>query len=64
MVLLKCLKQAGYFGDNGSSNDGLTPDELFIGRLLYHFQNGIQYNLHSVYQVTLYFRVLFRRWTL
>ena len=52
MVLLKCLKQAGYFGDSGSSSDGLTPDELFIGRLLYHFQNGIQYNLHSVYQVT------------
>ena len=52
MVLLKCLKQAGYFGDSGSNNNFLTPDELFIGRLLYHFQNGIQYNLHSVYQVS------------
>ena len=52
-MLLKCLKQAGYFGKGteAATQQGLSPDELFIGRLLYHFQNGIQYNLHSVYQV-------------
>ncbi len=49
VVLLKCLMQAGYFGQS----DALPgKDELLIGRLLYRFQMGIQYNLHSVYQVS------------
>ena len=29
----------------------LTDEELYIGQLLFHFQTGIQYNLHAVYQV-------------
>lgn len=29
----------------------LSDDELLIAFLLYHFQAGIQYNLHAVYQV-------------
>ena len=49
VVLLKCLKASGYF--SASNEAKLTPDELFIGRLLFHFQTGIQYNLHAVYQV-------------
>jgi len=52
---------SGYFGDilKEKSFDkefvqdyNLTPEELYIGRLLFHFQTGIQYNLHAVYQVS------------
>ena len=51
VVLLKCLKASGYFGENSKNNDKLSADELYIGELLFHFQTGIQYNLHAVYQV-------------
>jgi hypothetical protein len=50
-VLLKCLKKAGYFDNKKYSDQIFTKDELYIATLLYHFQAGIQYNLHSVYQV-------------
>lgn len=45
-VLLKCLKLAGFFQVDDEE------DEKFIGSLLYHFQSGIQYNLHTIYQVS------------
>lgn len=51
VVLLKCLKAAGYFGGEPTSQLHLTPEEVFIGKLLFHFQCGIQYNLHTIYQV-------------
>merc|ERR1711962_1361719 len=55
VVLLKCLQASGYFvqaesGDK-SNSDELSKVELYIGKLLFHFQTGIQYNLHAVYQV-------------
>ncbi len=31
----------------------LTEDELMMARLLFHFQAGIQYNLHAIYQVNM-----------
>jgi hypothetical protein len=51
---------SGYFGedvaDRSTSKSGLvgyklSENELYIGKLLFHFQTGIQYNLHAVYQV-------------
>ena len=55
VVLLKCLQASGYFvtksGDK-SNSDELSKVELYIGKLLFHFQTGIQYNLHAVYQVS------------
>ena len=38
---------------NGESKGTpLSSDQLYIGELLFHFQTGIQYNLHAVYQVS------------
>ena len=60
VILLKCLQEAGYFdskpkvGPAAENSDDvviLSPEELYIGELLFHFQTGIQYNLHAVYQV-------------
>ena len=53
VVLLKCLQASGYFQQQDSSEKELSPEELYIGELLFHFQTGIQYNLHAVYQVSL-----------
>ena len=49
VVLLKCLQGSDYFPTKAESQ--LSQDELYIGQLLFHFQTGIQYNLHAVYQV-------------
>ena len=63
VVLLKCLRASGYFqtgnatADAAKNNQELSPDELYIGKLLFHFQTGIQYNLHAVYQVSVYIGV-------
>ena len=63
-MLLKCLRASGYFqtgnatADAAKNNQELSPDELYIGKLLFHFQTGIQYNLHAVYQVSVYYYVL------
>ena len=57
VILLKCLQEAGYFDSKPKGNNLdeiiLSPEELYIGELLFHFQTGIQYNLHAVYQVKL-----------
>ena len=60
VVLLKCLRASGYFQTGNATADAqnnqeLSSDELYIGKLLFHFQTGIQYNLHAVYQVSVYF---------
>ena len=69
VVLLKCLRASGYFQTGNATadaqqtgnatadaqnNQDLSSDELYIGKLLFHFQTGIQYNLHAVYQVSVY----------
>ena len=65
VVLLKCLQAAGYFLDETRSESAklnyhtstistqgkLSSNEMTIAELLFHFQTGIQYNLHAVYQV-------------
>ena len=53
VVLLQCLRESAYFQGEHRSKDGqpLTEAEFYIAELLYHFQRGIQYNLHTVYQV-------------
>lgn len=55
VILLKCLMGSGYFSSQqqqeDQQSDELTSEQLFIGELLFHFQTGIQYNLHAVYQV-------------
>ncbi len=54
------LKGSGFFGEDIAkrsvlketiSEYHLSEEEIYIGRLLFHFQTGIQYNLHAVYQV-------------
>jgi hypothetical protein len=50
VILLKCLMESGYFPTN-STEKTLTETQLYISELLFHFQAGIQYNLHAVYQV-------------
>ena len=51
VVLLKCLQGSGYFPTKAGKSPQLSAEELYIGQLLFHFQTGIQYNLHAVYQV-------------
>ena len=66
VVLLKCLKASGFFPSStensstenkemkekkDSNKNLLTENESYIARLLFHFQTGIQYNLHAIYQV-------------
>ena len=55
VVLLKCLKMANFFLDNpnhrGDDYQPMSEDESYIAQLLFHFQAGIQYNLHGIYQV-------------
>ena len=55
VALLKCLKMANFFLDNPDHRDSqepMTQDEVYIAQLLFHFQTGIQYNLHGIYQVS------------
>ena len=66
VALLKCLKASGFFvsstdvaseenkeKEEKSDTKGtlLSENESYIARLLFHFQTGIQYNLHAIYQV-------------
>ena len=63
VALLKCLKASGFFTssvdvqeDNEEKDDTkkeslLSENESYIAQLLFHFQTGIQYNLHAIYQV-------------
>ena len=54
--MLRCLKKFGYFGkdrmDISPENDSLTDDELYIGTLLNHFLEIMQFNAHEVAQVS------------
>ncbi|GLG99499.1 SET and MYND domain-containing protein 4 [Gryllus bimaculatus] len=52
--LFKCLKLSGYFG-NQTSNPGEdpTPSELFIGGLLLHHLQLLQFNAHEISELVL-----------
>ena len=54
VMLLRCLKRGGYFGpdrtDVTPAGDSLSEDELFIGHLLNHFLEVLQFNSHEVAQ--------------
>jgi len=50
IALLKILKKAGYFGDPEPA-DSFTDDQIFIGSLLLHHLNVLQFNAHEVYEV-------------
>ena len=54
VMLLRCLKRHGYFGpdrtDVTPDADSLSDDELFIGHLLNHFLEVLQFNSHEVRQ--------------
>ena len=60
VMMLRCLKKLGYFGsevkdrvNNLGENDEdvLTEDERYIGTLLSHFLELMQFNSHEVAQV-------------
>ena len=57
--MLRCLKKLGYFGTEAAAtmaesgdqeNDVLSDDEAFIGGLLFHFLEVLQFNAHEVAQ--------------
>ena len=48
VFLLRCLQSQGYFPE--PAQDQLTEDELFIGGLLMHFMELLQFNAHEVAQ--------------
>ena len=54
VMLLRCLKKEGYFGDDRKDldpdGDNLTEDECYIGVLLNHFLSVLQFNSHEVAQ--------------
>ena len=49
VALLKILKAAGYFPKK-SEIDSFTNDEIFIGSLLLHHLNVLQFNAHEIYE--------------
>ena len=48
VFLLRCLQSQGYFPE--PAQDQLTEDEVFIGGLLMHFMELLQFNAHEVAQ--------------
>ena len=54
VFLLRCLKSQGYFPTSSTSDDSLTEDEAYIGSLLVHFLEVLQFNSHEVaeYEMT------------
>merc|ERR1719419_1048890 len=46
IFLLRCLKSQGYFPK--SDENVLSEDELYIGGLIYHFLEVLQFNSHEV----------------
>ena len=47
VILLKCLQEAGYFDSKPKGNNLddiiLSPEELYIGELLFHFQLAVPF---------------------
>ena len=58
VMLVRCLKKLGYFGPEAAATmasedpeaDVLSDDEAFIGCLLFHFLEVLQFNAHEVAQ--------------
>eukprot|EP00095_Tigriopus_kingsejongensis_P008472 maker-scaffold18_size714446-snap-gene-3.28 protein:Tk08472 transcript:maker-scaffold18_size714446-snap-gene-3.28-mRNA-1 annotation:"set and mynd domain-containing" len=54
IMMLRCLKKFGYFGPDRTNinpdHDELSEDELFIGTILNHFLEVLQFNAHEVAQ--------------
>jgi len=57
VMMLRCLKKLGYFGEDvkekANSEDEtevFTDDEIYIGTLLCHFLESMQFNAHEVAQ--------------
>jgi len=50
VALLKILKKSLYFPDR-SDAETFTDDEIFIGSLILHHLNVLQFNAHEVYEV-------------
>ena len=48
VFLLRCLQSQGYFGTE--PGEKLTEDEVYIGTLLMHFLELLQFNAHEVAQ--------------
>ena len=48
VFLLRCLQSQGYFPE--PAQDKLTEDEVYIGTLLMHFMELLQFNAHEVAQ--------------
>ena len=48
VFLLRCLQSQGYFPE--PPQEQLTEDEVFIGTLLMHFMELLQFNAHEVAQ--------------
>lgn len=57
VMMLRCLKKTGYFGSDRTNidpdGDDLSDVECFIGSLLNHFLEVLQFNTHEVAQVGL-----------
>ena len=60
VMMLRCLKRVGYFGDDvmkrvntPEEEDVLSDEEVYIAELLYHFLEVMQFNAHDVAQVQL-----------
>ena len=58
VMMLRCLKKLGYFGEdvkekanNEDETEVFTDDEIYIGTLLCHFLESMQFNAHEVAQV-------------
>ena len=53
VFLLECLKRTSYFEACPSPrrDDGLTDDEIYIGELLLHQLQVLQFNAHEVSEV-------------
>jgi len=50
VVLLRFLVCSGYFPGEAEDSVALSAEQIFIGKLLFHFQCGITYNQHGVYE--------------
>lgn len=51
-IFIVLLRYGGYFGEKQTPFGGtMSKEETILSRVVYHFQEGIQYNLHSVDEV-------------
>jgi len=53
VYLLECLRQTSFFDESSSTRQttNLTEDEIYIGELLLHHLQVVQFNAHEVSEV-------------